>query len=210
MYRRIIVVFFLLMAWLGVDAQKIHALIEAGAAFSQIEGDELKGFKQMGLNGGVGATIMLDSKERWALSTEILLSQKGAFNNTGNPYSANIWLSYVEVPIMAQFRDPVGGITFGAGLAYGRLVQQPHNAIKYPNGFIPDTTDFSFLKNDIEAVIDIRFPVWRSLLLNLRWQHSIVAVKRDWMFTEMKGAEVTTRTNNCYNHSISMRLIYQL
>ena len=98
----------------------------------------------------------------------------------------------------------------GAGLAYGRLVQQPHGTLQYDeHSLIPDTTDLTFLRNDLAAIIDARFTIWRGLQLNLRWQHSLLPIKRDWLFKQINGVQYTTYTNNCYNHAITIRLIYQ-
>ena len=108
----------------------------------------------------------------------------------------------------------------GAGISYGRLVQQPHGVLGFDSTFFkPDTTDMTFLSSDLMVVADARFTIWRGLQLNFRWQYSILPVKRNWNFYQYDGYEVNnsgevqerwkTRTNNCYNHSISVRLIWQ-
>ena len=121
---------------------------------------------------------------------------------------------------------------FGLGLNYGRLVQQPSGRLLYnPNYFFPDTNDMEFLSNDFMAVADIRFPIWKGLWLNIRWQYSLIAVKRDWEFTEFRGTtpllddngnpvynpdgsiatiprKITWR-NDCNNNSLVFRLIWQ-
>ncbi len=195
-----------------VQAQRIHAFVSSGITASQIEGDELQGFKHFGYTGGVGALVSISNNNRWGLSVETLYSQRGSYNNSGNPYSIKLTLHYIDIPVMVHIQDPYGGMLFGLGLDYGRLVQQPHNVMKYnPAYFIPDTTDFSFLSNDLSVVADARFTIWSGLQLDFRWQYSLVAVKRDWHFYEYKnnGNEIKEYINNCYNHSISLRLIYQ-
>ena len=194
-----------------VQSQRIHGLVSSGATLSQIEGDELKGFRLLGYSGGVGALAALDRNERWSISLEALFSQRGSYNASNNPYSVALNLNYIDIPFMLHFRDPWGGILIGLGLNYGHLVQQPHGTFYYDtNYFIPDTTDFSFRLTDIAAVADIRFPVWRSLWFNIRWQYSIAAVKRDWLFTELKHNGSTTHSwrNDCYNNSLTFRLIW--
>lgn len=215
-----------------VQGQRIHAFVSAGATLSQIEGDELKGFSQGGLTGGVGAITHFDRRQIWNLSIETLFSQRGAYNNTGDPYSLDLRMNYVDIPLMVHFRDPWGGMLVGAGLKYSRLLEQPTGRLKYnPQYFFPDTTDMDFLRNDLAAIVDIRFPVWRNLLLNIQWQYSLLAVKRDWLFHESDGTtpvldeqgdpvtnpdgstQTVTRwktwTNNCYSNSIIFRLIWQ-
>ena len=109
-----------------------------------------------------------------------------------------------------HYQDPYGGMLFGVGLCYGRLTDEPHfrGGIN-DNYFVPDTADFAFLSNDLSVVVDARFTIWRGLQFNLRWQYSILAVKRDWSFSEYSQGRWHSWSNNCYNHSLTFRLIYQ-
>lgn len=207
--RRTLIVIALISFFGSLHAQRINAYVTAGVTLSQIEGDELKGFKQGCMNGGVGALAVLDSRNIWYLSVEALFAQRGSFNNTGDPYNTSLRLSYVDIPLLLHYRDPYGGIMAGLGLSYGRLVEQPHSNIAYtPNYFIPDTSDMNFLSNDLSVVADVRFFVWKSLMANLRWQYSLIPIKRDWKFTEYVGNQVKTHTNNCYSHSLTLRLLW--
>ena len=205
--------FLLLLASFSgcLQAQRIHGFVSSGLTLSQVEGDELKGFRKWGYTGGVGAISSLDRNASWALSVEALFSQRGSYNASGDPYSVDLPLNYVDVPLLVHFRDPWGGILVGLGLCYSRLVQQPHSRGLYnPNYFMPDTTDMSFLRDDLTILADLRFAVWRSLWFNIRWQYSIIAVKRDWGFTEYKGDGSTVKhwTNDCYNNSLAFRLLW--
>lgn len=191
--------------------QIIHAYPAIGFSASQIEGDELKGFKKMGVTAGVGAMVDLGRDDMWKMSVEAKFSQRGASNNTGDPYSIyDFTLNYVDIPAMLHFKDPYGGMVIGLGLSYGRLVRQPHGLLKYdPNSFAPDTSDFTFLHNDLAFVGDIRFDVWKGLKLNIRYQYSILPVKRNWAFTKhITSLETETWTNDCYNSSVEVRLLY--
>lgn len=214
-YYAIIVFFFCFSFPNTSQAQRIKGFLSAGATLSQIEGDELKGFNQWGFIGGVGAIVNLDQKETWRMSVEALFTQRGSYNNTGDPYSISLTLDYVDIPLMVHYHDSWGGMLVGAGVVYSRLVQQPHNVMRFnPSYFVPDTTNMTFLNNDLAVVADIRFPVWKNLWLNLRWQHSFIAVKRDWHFTEYIGVDPDGNpkpkrwSNNCYNNSLMMRVIW--
>lgn len=208
---------------LEMKAQRIHAFVSAGATASQIEGDELRNFKKYGFSGGVGALASISSNNRWGLSVEALFNQRGS-RSTGDTrnylYRMTLTANYVDIPVMLHYQDPNGGMLFGLGLNYGRLVTQPHGVIGYDSlFFMPDTTDMTFLMNDFAVVADARFTIWRGLQLGLRWQYSLFPVKRDWNFYKYNGYEIDeygvrhdrwiTTTNNCYNHSITIRLIYQ-
>ena len=206
-----IIILLLTMLPLCIQAQHIHAYVTTGLNLSQIEGDELKGFRHVGFNGGVGALTALDDNYRWGLSVEALFTQRGASNmDSPEPYRGKYTLNYVDIPLLFHYQDPYGGMLIGAGIIYGRLVQQPHGNLEYrPNVFIPDTSDLTFLKNDLSVALDFRFTVWKGLQFNLRWQTSILPIKRDWKFTEINGQVKRTFYRDAYNQSIALRLIWQ-
>lgn len=227
------ILFILLIALVGtaVQAQRIHGFVSSGVSLSQVEGDELKGFRKWGYSGGVGAIFALDRHEDWRISVEALFTQRGAYNRSGEPYSLDLGLNYVDIPLMLHYRDPWGGMLFGVGLNYGRLVEQPEGRILYPPSFYPDTNDMQFLRNDLGVVADIRFYVWRGLMLNIRWQYSLIAIKQDWNFYQRNGdmllvdeegrpildAEGNTQlvprfdnwVNNCFSNMLVFRLIWE-
>ncbi len=210
--KKTIILVTLAMLALSARGQRIHAFVSSGATLSQIEGDELKGFRMLGYTGGVGAIAALDQKGRWSLSVEALYAQRGAYNNSSDPYRLSLPLRYVDIPLMVHIQDPYGGMIFGLGLNYGRLLEQPTGAVMYnPDYFVPDTTDMTFRRNELAAVADIRFRVWSHLMLNLRWQYSLTPIKRDWHFTEKphNGATQQEIYNNCYSNTIAIRLLWQ-
>lgn len=220
--KRLIAIALVLLP-LTAGAQRIHAFVSSGITASQIEGDELRNFKKYGYSGGVGALVAIGSNNRWGLSVETLFSQRGS-RSTGDTrnylYRMDLTVNYVDIPLMLHWQDYNGGMLFGLGLNYGRIVSQPHGRIGYNDHFfMPDTSDMTFLPYDLGVVADARFSIWRGLQLGIRWQYSILPVKRDWNFYWYNGYEVdaegvrhdrwNTTTNDCYNHVISLRLIYQ-
>jgi hypothetical protein len=190
-------------------AQRIDAYLVLGGVASQVEGDELKGFGHWGLHGGVGAWVRLDDRDTWGLAIETDYSCRGIFNNSGsaeNYYNIDLDLHYIDIPVTAFFRDPYGGLRLGAGLVYSRLVSQPHGYIRYtPTYFVPDTADMQFLKNDLAAAVEARFTIWNGLQFSLRYQYSILPVKKNWHFY----MQDESWANNCYNSSLSLRLVWQ-
>ncbi len=221
----------LLLTTAPAQAQRIHAFLSSGATLSQVEGDELKGFRKWGYTGGIGAIVPLDRHEDWRISVEAAFSQRGSYNRTGEPYSLDLTLNYVDIPIMLHYRDPWGGMLLGLGLNYSRLTDQPRTRGLYPPAFFPDTNDLLFLRNDLAIVADIRFPIWRKLHLNIRWQYSLLAIKRNWHFYQRDGnmplldddgvpildSEGHTImiprwnewVNDCYSNTLTFRLIWQ-
>lgn len=200
-------------------AQRIHAFVSAGVTANQIEGDELRNFKHYGISGGVGALAALSDNGQWGLSVEALFNQRGSHSSgdTRNYlYRMHLTTSYVDIPVMIHWQDIRGGMLFGAGLSYGRLVEQPHGRMGYDSlFFMPDTSDMTFLPSDFAVVLDARFTIWHGLQMGIRWQYSLLPVKRDWVFYKYNGvdangnARYTSHANDCYNHSITVRLLYQ-
>jgi len=207
--KKILLLAILLLPF-AAQAQRIHAFVTSGVSISQIEGDELKRYAKYGFTGGVGALTAISNNGRWGLSVEALFSQRGAYENSGDPYSLDLTLNYVDIPLLVHYQDPYGGMLIGAGLTYGRLVSQPNGIMKFdPKAFVPDTTDMHFLSNDLCATVDARFTIWKGLQLNIRWQYSLLAVKKDWHFDILQQGRWISHDNDCYNNAISVRLIYQ-
>jgi len=207
--KRLATLLLTLSVLLPLQAQRIHAYVSAGAITSQIEGDELKGFNHWGGTGSVGAIANLDNEGMWALAVETGYSGRGVYNNRHsavNPYNVNITLHYIDIPLTLLFTDPYGGLRIGVGLVYSRLVQQPHDTISFrPTYFIPDTSDMTFLKNDLAPAIECRFGVWRNLQFSVRYQYSILPVKKGWTFREGDRSW----SNDCYNSAATFRLIWE-
>lgn len=213
--KRYITLILMMLAITTLQAQRIHAYADAGAVTSQIEGDELKGFNHWNFTGGIGAIANLDDQDRWSLAVETDYSCRGVYNrkyNSANYYNIDLNLHYVDIPLTLFFHDPYGGLYIGAGLTYSRLVSQPHGRIDYrPTYFIPDTNDMQFLKNDIAAAIEFRCKLWKRMQLSVRYQYSIIPVKKDWHFQqkELGVDEMRGWSNDCYNSSLSFRLLWQ-
>ena len=208
--RLFLLAFVVIGYWLPVHGQRISAFLSLGATVSQIEGDELKGFDRWGMMGSVGAMARFDQNGRWLASLEAGYARRGAFNDSGDPYNIKLTLDYVDVPVMVHYRDPYGGMMIGLGLVYGRLVRQPHGEIAFDTGyFIPDTSDMSFLKNDLSIAADFRFKIWKGLFFGVRYQYSLLAVKREWNFTERFNSRADQIWHNdCYNSSVMIRLMW--
>ena len=103
-----------------LSAQTFRASIIAGGNFSQIDGDDLFGFHQLGANAGVRVVALLG--DRWRVGPEILFSQQGARRNQ-NSLNISIFdqidLTMLEVPLMVYYKD--WRLTAEMGFSYQRL-----------------------------------------------------------------------------------------
>lgn len=211
-YFTLAIILFLAVSWQQTRAQIIKGEAIVGMNLTQVDGDEVYGFKKIGANIGAGVMIPFDKKGRWDVSIEALFSQKGANQNaqysdtidgevrTG-AYRLN--LNYVEVPVLVMYTDK-DRISAGAGFSWGRLV----SVKEWEHGKIMDSTTVAngvYSPNDFAILADVRIRLWEGLKLNLRYQYSLVKIRtRD--FNNYYTGETWTR--NQYNNVISIRLIY--
>jgi len=206
-FSSIIFVFLSFGLGLQVSAQIIKGEAIVGMNLSQVDGDEVYGFKKIGLNIGAGVMIPFDKKGKWDVSLEALYSEKGANQNrqytdpiiTGE-YRIN--LNYVEVPVLVMFTDK-DFISAGAGFSWGRLV----GAKEWEHGVLIETTTASsgtYSNNDFCILADFRIRIWQGLKFNLRYAYSLVKIRT----REFENLAGDTWTRDQYNNVISFRLIY--
>ncbi len=181
-----------------------------GLNLTQVEGDEVHGFRKAGLNIGAGA--MIPFKKNWDVSMEVTFNQKGArqkpqYNDslssgqviTGE-YKLN--LNYVEVPLLVHYTDKEF-ITIGAGFSWGRLV----GVKEWEHGNLVESTTLNsgtYDKNDFSYIIDARIRIKGPLKFGVRYQNSMVKI-RTREFTNLAG---DSWTRDQFNKVLTFRLIY--
>jgi len=195
-----------------LNAQIIKGEAIVGMNLTQVDGDEVFGFKKLGANLGAGVMIPFGKRGRWDVSFETLYTQKGSkqraqysdsLNNgtviTGE-YKLN--LNYVEIPVMVMYTDKEF-ISAGAGLSWARLV----GVKEYEHGNLVETTTLNndvYNKNDFSILADFRVRIYKSLKFNLRYQYSLFKI-RTREFEDLAG---NTWTRDQYNNVITFRLIW--
>lgn len=122
--KKLVLLLFLLP--LIAQAQLFKGGIVAGANFSQVEGDDVSGYKHLGYN--VGFMVDTYIKEKMSITFEILYTIKGS--DTGSKFTLDGRLfrntfRYVEVPVLYRYHDD-GGMSFGAGLSFSNLISATH------------------------------------------------------------------------------------
>ncbi len=208
-------ILFVLLLTLGGLSNGLFAQIIIGEAFmgtnlTQVEGDEVSGFKKFGLN--VGAGVLIPFKTNWAVSMEVAYNQKGAregdqYHDTdslGNVTTGayKLRLNYVEVPLMVSYTDK-DFITIAAGFSWGRLV----GVKEWEHGKIVETTTLqsnTYSKNDFNYVVEARIRIAGPLKFAVRYQNSMVKI-RTREFTDLSGA---TWTRDQFNKVLTFKLVY--
>lgn len=177
-----------------------------GANISQIDGDELFGYKKFGLNGS--ASAIYPFHKNWQTSVEIQFSQKGAYQKypveldptKGLPYY-DLRLNYLEVPLLIHFVDK-NRVSIGTGIQYGRLVSLKE--VEWGEETTTETGQNVYARDDWNALVDIRIPLAHRFKLNFRYHYSLFSI-RERDFTDASGREWTRQQ---YNNFMSIRLIY--
>ncbi len=186
-----------------IAAQIIKGQAIAGFNLSQVDGDEVYGFKRIGANFGAGA--MIPFGKNWDVSIEATFNQKGAFQKAQYNDSLNgaykLRLNYVEIPVLIHYTDK-DFISAGVGVSFGRLVGV--NEWEHDVKTDTDLNSGTYDQNDFCFVGDLRLRAYGPLIVNLRYQYSLVKI-RTREFTNLAG---DTWERDQFNNVISFRLIY--
>ncbi|WP_168797397.1 porin family protein [Neolewinella litorea] len=175
-----------------LSSQTFRASVLAGANLSQIDGDDLLGFYQPGLNGGLRVVALLG--ERWRVGPELLYSQQGAKRNRN---SINISdfdrfrLNTVEIPFMVYYKD--WRLTAEAGGSYQRLIG--YWVVDSRGDDI--SADLPLRDNLFALNLGVTVYLTRRLGINFRWSRHL---------TDLQLAE----SPRLRGRTISLRAVYTL
>jgi hypothetical protein len=180
-----------------------------GMNISQVDGDEVYGYKRVG--GHIGAAAILPIK-KWDITLETVFNQKGAYEREQYKDSLfgtllngkyDLRLNYVEVPLLVHYTDR-DLFTVGAGFSYGRLVS--FEEVEH-NGAIPPYSDtVEFKKNDYSVLVDLQIRVWKKLKFNVRYAYSMVPIRERIFYDPYSGQPPEVRKQ--YNNMFTFRLVY--
>lgn len=194
----------LLFAQTKEEEGRFTATIVAGAAFTQIDGDEDGSYSKVGFIGGARGGINFGP--RMELATEILFSQKGSYiKDIDKTYH----LDYVEVPVMFYYKDwkakdaksnrEYMRVAIGAGFSYSRLlnakVRQYNNVTSDQPGYVDP-----FLKNDFMLVLDGNIFFLRNWGIGIRWSRSLTTIVQQPLRQKISYA---------INRSIAIRALFR-
>lgn len=194
-----------MLCGISASGQIIKGIVIVGENMSQVEGDETKGWRQFGFNGGLGAIIPFGKDQKWGFNIEALFSQKGAYQRAAfddsitNEY--RLRLNYFEVPLYVTFTDK-DIVSFGLGGYYGRLVSYreiDHRGQVYPYSEFPE-----FRNWDAGFIVDARVRIWKHLHFNIRYSQTIGFI-RDMTFYPPGKPSLARKQ---LNQVIGLRFIY--
>lgn len=172
--RFVILVCCLVLGGMSLSGQTFSAALVAGGNLSQIDGDKLVGFHQLGLN--TGARVAARFSDRWSMSLEMLYSQQGARrvrNDDPSSIYDDIRLNFVEAPVMINFSD--WKILASAGVSYARLIN--FQTIDIAGEDITDLEDYN--PGIFSIVLGGTFLIGEDWGLNIRWSKYLNNLRMD-------------------------------
>ncbi|MDR0288191.1 MAG: PorT family protein [Clostridiales bacterium] len=129
----------------SASAQRFIGGVAAGVNVTQVDGDEVFGYYKVGFNGGPYVKLMLDKKQRFSVTMELLYTQKGAFQKNNSVFIGffakgdtllidplypevdkrtfyKLNTNYLEIPLLFHYDDPRSKVSIGVGFSWARLV----------------------------------------------------------------------------------------
>ncbi len=161
----------------SASAQNFGGGIIGGVSTSQISGDGLAGYHQLGVCVGGMATLKLN--EKWSTQFEILFIQKGSStvssdtvvtNGVTGPRYYNLRLNYIEVPILINYHYKK--FIFEAGPSIAVLLSSSEEDIYGP---IIDPPPFR--STDLSLNVGLTYPLYKNFMLNARFSNSLLYVR---------------------------------
>lgn len=173
--------------------QTFRGALVGGFNLSQLDGDKLGGYNQIGFN--AGARVSTQFSERWGWSLQLLFSQEGSSRTRDDDPSSiydKIRLNFVQVPVLFHFRD--WKFEVDAGLVYGRLVN--YKVIDFTGVDISDNQDYR--PNSFSVLAGLTFWSSEKIGWNFRWLRAL------------NDLQVDGGDNQLIGRTISLRMYYML
>ncbi len=200
-----VLLFFVILVSYSASGQRIMGAAILGVNASQVDGDEVYGYKKFGLNTGLSAIVPFGDK--WSVSIENIYSQKGAHQRDryldSLDGSYDLKLNYLDVPLLVHFTDK-DIVTFGAGLSWGRLIKVNEQRNGYD--MLGTTVESGiYNSNDFNFLLDLRFRVFERFRFNARYAYSLGPIATREVIDSKTGKP---NIRDQYNGLFSFRLIY--
>jgi hypothetical protein len=185
-------------------SQIIKGEVMAGLNMTQVDGDEVFGFKKPGLNLGAGAMIPIG--KGFDLSLETNFSQKGSkqiaqYISDSLNGAYQLYLNYVEIPLLVHYTDK-DLVSVGTGFSWGRLV----GAKEFEHDRQTTTTAQNgiYSPNDFCVLVDLRLKVYQALKFNFRYSYSMSRIRT----REFSDAAGNTWSRGQFNNVLTFRMLY--
>ncbi len=213
--KRTLATIFLITCFVTLYGQRSTAFsnfrggVRAGMTATQISGDDLMGFHQIGATDGLFATCPLNDRDNLKLQAEIDFTMKGSRNYTPPKQAANpsakyvLTLGYLEMPILLKWkfaRITIMGnsdFEFEAGPVFGVNIFKKERDIY---GIINGRPDFRTFEFSAMAGLSWMFNEHHGL--SFRFANSLIPVR-------IPNWAISRRIKKQYNSVLMFSYFYQ-
>ena len=179
----------------NINSQEFNAGIKAGISTSQVSGDNLAGFHKAGLL--IGGYVNRNINQLLSLQIEMIFIQKGSSNTNKNFQIAEIYLDYIEVPLLLIYRQSEN-IFIESGIHTSALINGYYHDLY---GRLENQNQFDNF--DLGFIIGMNYKINNKLSLNTRASNSIIP------FAEHASGQTYRFNKGKYNTGLSFILQYQ-
>tara|TARA_B100000767_G_C19709699_1_gene512189 strand:- start:189 stop:779 length:591 start_codon:yes stop_codon:yes gene_type:complete len=179
----------------NINSQEFNAGIKAGVSTSQVSGDNLAGFHKAGLL--IGGYVNRNINQLLSLQLEMIFIQKGSSNTNKNNPIAEIYLDYIEVPLLLIYRQSEN-IFIESGIHTSALINGYYHDLY---GRLENQNQFDNF--DLGFIIGMNYKINNKLSLNTRASNSIIP------FAEHASGQTYRFNKGKYNTGLSFILQYQ-
>jgi len=196
MEKKIPLIIIICFISFNIYAQEFKAGVKIGLSTSQVSGDNLSGFHKAGVI--IGGFVNRDINKTLALQLEMIFIQKGSSNTKKDNLIADIYLDYIEVPLLMIYKQSES-IELEVGIHSSALVNGYYHDIY---GELENQTGFNNF--DIGALIGMSYKINNKLSLNTRLTNSIIPI------AEHASGQTYRFNKGKYNTGLNFILKYQL
>jgi len=170
---------FILFAQDDKKESIFRAAVILGFNGTQVDGDDLGGYRKFGLNAGGAAFVMLP--KNFSVNFEILYSQKGSKKTNNQLFieaPSKLSLDYVDVPLIFNYHDKDSKgkdiAIFGLGFVFNSLVRY-----KVEDEYGVLDLENPYHRFGLEAAANIIFKFAKRFGINLRFTYSITNIAKE-------------------------------
>ena len=201
--RTLFFVVLLAVACRPVGAQqRFDGSVFGGINMCQIDGDDAGGYSHLGLRAGVGTSFSLsaDASSPLRMVVELAYAQKGSYVAQ---IDRNIYVDYVEMPLMLSYRLLDDRLRLAAGVAPAVLVHAEVTDAGVDN---PVSVQNYRRFDALPLVASVRYLVGGHFAVEARWEDSMVSITKE----NGSGTYRLWRENRgAFNRLVTLGLAYQ-
>jgi hypothetical protein len=204
-----LIIYFIFCLFLSTNlfSQRFDGGILGGISLAQIDGDQLSGFDNIGLTGGLFVRTNLN--EYLKAQLELKYNKKGAarWGDNLNPSVYMVSLHYVDMPVLAQLSIKEKFLP-EIGLSVGKMMGAKY--VDYA-GSLPHDPKEKFSGWDFNFLIGASFFFTDKLGANVRWGYSIIpAYEANTGIYRGRISEMLGLKDGYYNNYLNMAVYYMI